>query len=112
MTSASHTPPTHPHPLGPLHRESFAGLSRWLNAHLRTPGTAAGDSAVTFSAASMDLALRGHPWGVRRVRLIETMLGRGHCRAAWIWHRDLGLVADLTYLEWTLPPDLWPPRAS
>ncbi len=62
-------------------------LSRLLNA------LAGGEGDTTFSAASWGLALKGSRWGRLRVKLIDWLNGTpGHCKAAWEWHRDRGLL--------------------
>ncbi len=67
--------------------EVGSAASRLLNALV------GGDGSVTFSAASWALAEAGSAWGRHRVALVDWLNRQpGHCRAAWQWHRDRGLV--------------------
>ena len=56
--------------------------SRLLNAVL------GGEGDVTFSAYSYELLHRGSAWGDVRVMLVDGLLGPGHCRESWDWHRE------------------------
>lgn len=72
-------------------------VSRGLNLAWRWGGNPAGDSAVTFSAASWSLLLEGQLQGRLRVRLIDgafRLFGgeKGHCFENWLWHRQRNLV--------------------
>ncbi len=76
-----------PSPLEHWWVEVGSALSRLLNA------LAGGDGAVTFSAASWHLHLRGARLGTLRVRLVDWInRDPGHCEAAYRWHRERGLL--------------------
>ncbi len=67
--------------------EVGSALSRLLNA------ICGGDGSVTFSAASWDLRIHGSSWGRWRVEVVDRLNRHdGHCREAWHWHRDRGLI--------------------
>lgn len=76
---------------GRLHEIGSAG-SRLLNAVL------GGDGSVTYSAQSWADRVANTRWGVTRVALLDWLNGRnlwpkrGHCAAAWAWHRERGLL--------------------
>lgn len=61
-------------------------MSRLLNA------VTGGEGDTTYSAASWSLYLDGHRCGRIRVKLIDRLQGPDHCRKAWEWHRDRGLL--------------------
>lgn len=62
-------------------------LSRLLNA------VTGGEGDTTFSAGSWTLLLAGSRWGRVRVAVVD-WLNRdpGHCRRAWEWHKERGLL--------------------
>lgn len=61
--------------------EVCRALSRLLNA------LCGGPAWMTFSAYSFELHHRGSRVGRTRVRVVDGLLGCGHCADAWISHR-------------------------
>jgi len=74
--------------------EMSVGLSRALNAAVDgRPGS----GAVSFSAGSWEAFLQGTRFGRLRVVVINKLWrDPQHCLDAWTWHRDHGLVDDLS----------------
>lgn len=70
-------------------RQVGRALSRLLNA------LTGGEGDTTYSAASWAAKAAGEPLGAARVRFVDWLNGgKGHCFAAWVWHRDHGLLSD------------------
>lgn len=89
-------------------RQVGRASSRLLNALV------GGDGAVTFSAQSWWLALRGSRWGRWRVGFVDGLPwnGPGHCREAFRWHVEHGLLSDPTTAvaaRLVMPADRAPP---
>jgi hypothetical protein len=74
--------------------EVLSAASRLLNAIVNGPAPR-GDGAVTFSASCFAAAQRGCRVSTWLIRRIDGILGPHHCRDAWVWHRDRGLVPSM-----------------
>lgn len=65
----------------------FRASSRLLNALV------GGEGDTTFSAGSWTAFLSGSRTGRWRVAVVDWLnRDEGHCRRAWEWHRDRGLL--------------------
>jgi hypothetical protein len=70
-------------------RQLGRALSRLLNS-LR-----GGEGDTTYSAGSYVRMLAGSRFAAREVVWVDRLNGEtGHCYAAWVWHRDHGLLAE------------------
>jgi len=70
-------------------RQLLRAVSRLINA------IRGGEGDTTWSAGSWARKLAGSRLGVLEVRLIDRLNREpGHCEAAWLWHRDRGLLVD------------------